>query len=128
MSWNKSVVYETWTHNKTGDDYTSITVVFNGYLRADLKMKTLKIDRDDGISSVQTVEDPENSNSLYTETYTYDIPEAKQWTRPWTTGEKGSDAGAEGQKWKDTKKTIEEDSDYINKRDSIITQTETHNG
>ena len=117
---DKEVLNEVWTWNKTGDTCTSITVTIKGYLRADIKTKTTKIDQGDGYSELVQEHDFDNSTSLYTETYTYNIPEAKRWDRPLS--------DEEAVHWGDAIKIIYEDSDYINKRDSIKTQIEAYNG
>ena len=121
MSWNNEVINEEWTWTMSGDTCISITIIFNGYMRDSLKTTTKKTEQIEGFSSLKTITDYKNSTVLYTDTYTYNIPEAKQWDRSVHTDE-------EGKKRAYAHLTIEEESDYINKRNGIRRQLEVHNG
>lgn len=119
IDFNIGQTNETWTWGKDSDTYISLTILIKGFLKDNVKNKTKKTDMGNDFSKVKSIPDFENSTATYTETYTYSIPEAKQWE------ESDGDALA---KYQAAVEYANTDSNYINKRESIITQIEAHNG
>ena len=88
-----TLINKSHTFNKTGDACTSITVKIDGYLASD------------------------NSTILYTDNYTYTVPEAKQWDHP-PSSTAHTDLSIE------SINAIEDEAGYINKKNSIIADLE----
>ncbi len=109
-----TLINKSHTFNKTGDACTSISVKMDGYLADNVVYKTVEIGGVD-----YTVIDLDNSTILYTDNYTYTVPEAKQWDHP-----PSSTAHTDLQL--ESIDAIEDETDYINKRNSIIADLEAH--
>ena len=107
-----TLINKSHTFNKTGDACTSISVKLDGYLADNVVYKTVEIG---GVDYTEI--DSDNSTILYTDNYTYTVPEAKQWDHP-PSSTAHTDLSLE------SINVIEDETDYINKKNSIIADLE----
>tara|TARA_B100000131_G_scaffold226689_1_gene218303 strand:+ start:912 stop:1268 length:357 start_codon:yes stop_codon:yes gene_type:complete len=104
--------------NKTGSKATSISITFKGYSNSGAVYKKQEIDHGDGFKELVRGRDLTKENISFTDTYSWDIPTAKQWVIADPLTEANGDLRQEALN------LLKEDSDYINKIDVLKTKLE----